>query len=235
MISSSYPPHPELLEQAQREAELVGLALGSDERGLFLSDGAMTVRGDFARMAKRVKAANLNHELVVKAARVKGEPDGLTLVDATAGLGEDSLLLAAAGFEVTLFERNSVIAALLRDAIERAACDPVLSAAASRMRLIVADSTKALPRIGYRPHVVLLDPMFPDRRKSAAVKKKLQLLQRLEQPCDDEGALFDAALASAPRKVVVKRPAKGPWLAGRKPDYTLEGKAVRFDCYALPR
>ena len=42
-------------------------------------------------------------------------------VDATAGLGEDSLLLAAAGFEVTLCEADPVIAVLLEDALTRAA------------------------------------------------------------------------------------------------------------------
>ena len=48
-------------------------------------------------------------------------------------------------------------------------------------------------------------------------------------------ALLDAALAAHPQKVVVKRPAKGPHLADRKPDYSLAGKAVRFDGYSLAR
>ncbi|MBR3181084.1 MAG: class I SAM-dependent methyltransferase, partial [Eggerthellaceae bacterium] len=68
-----------------------------------------------------------------------------------------------------------------------------------------------------------------------AVKKKLQLLQRLEQPCEDEQALLDAAFAAQPRKVIVKRPAKGPYLADRKPDYSLAGKAIRFDCFSIAR
>ena len=39
----------------------------------------------------------------------------LSAVDATAGLGEDAFLLAGAGFQVNLYERNPVIAALLYD------------------------------------------------------------------------------------------------------------------------
>ena len=39
-----------------------------------------------------------------------------------------------------------------------------------------------------------------------------------------------AALAAHPRKVVVKRPVKGPYLAGIKPSYSLAGKSVRYDC-----
>ncbi len=73
--------------------------------------------------------------------------------------------------------------------------------------------------------------MFPAREKSAAVKKKFQLLQRLEKPCDDEAALLGAARAARPKKVVVKRPAKGPALAGSTPDYSISGKAIRYDCY----
>ena len=154
-------------------------------------------------------------------------------VDATAGMGEDSLLLAAAGFSVTLFERDPVICALLGDALARAAADPALAEAVSRMELRGEDSVPALPALGFSPDVVLLDPMFPERRKSAAVKKKLQLIQRLERPCDDERGLMDAARAAGPRRIVVKRPAKGPWLAGEKPSYTVAGKAIRYDCYAL--
>ena len=82
----------------------------------------------------------------------------------------------------------------------------------------------------FKPDVVLLDPMFPPRKKSALVKKKLQLLQLVEQPCPDEAALLEAALVLAPRKIVIKRPRNGPPLAGVAPTYSLAGRAVRFDC-----
>ena len=196
-------------------------------------DGTHVVRGDFTRMLPRLKPHNLNRELLMRAAKVKGAVNPVA-IDATAGLGEDALLLAAAGFNVRLFERNPTIAALLEDALERAASTPELADVISRMQLEKADSVVALQQLDFHPDIVLLDPMFPGRKKSAAVKKKLQLLQQLEDPCEDEGALLDAAMAAAPRKVVVKRPVKGPWLAERRPDYTLSGKAIRFDCY-IPR
>ena len=160
------------------------------------------------------------------------------VVDATAGLGEDSLLLAAAGFEVTLYERDPVIAALLADALGRAANDPQLRGIVARMRLVEGDSVSALRALaasdGATPDVVLLDPMFPERRKSAAVKKKFQLLHRLERPCDDEAELLAAAIAARPRKVVIKRPPKGPWLADIRPSYQIRGKAIRYDVIVPP-
>ena len=72
--------------------------------------------------------------------------------------------------------------------------------------------------------------MFPGRQKSGLVKKKAQLLQKLEKPCEDEEGLLQAAVSAGPRKIVIKRPLKGPFLAGRKPDYSITGKTIRYDC-----
>lgn len=220
------------LEQARLEAERAGLTLRADEQGLALSDGAMTVRGDFTRQAQRIRQGALQREMLVKAARVKGVESPLA-IDATAGLGDDSLLLAAAGFRVVLFERNPVIATLLSDTIERAAQHPEFADIAARMQLVEGNSIDALPHLDAQPDVVLLDPMFPAKHGDARAKKKLQLLQRLEQPCEDEEALLDAAFAAHPRKIVVKRPLKGPCLANRTPSYSLKGKTIRYDCYVI--
>ena len=218
-----------------------GVKLRRDERGLALVGAGMELRVDFAEMLPRVRQDRLGHELVVRAARVKGV--GHTVAwDATAGLGEDSFLLAAAGFEVELYERDARVVALLRDGLDRAAGEPELASIVCRMHLHEGDSIAALERLAAgvessatvvpaRPDVVYLDPMFPARSKSAAVKKKAQLMQQLEAPCTDEEAcaLVRAALAARPRKVVVKRPLKGPHLAGVKPAYSVEGRSVRFD------
>lgn len=216
------------------ELKRAGLELRRDADGLILEGDGMRLRASFDDMKRRLLRGKLNGELLVRAARLKGieEP---TLVDATAGLGQDSLLLAAAGFSVTLIECNPVIAAMLVDAIERARRDPELADAAGRMQVIEGNSLKVLRDLSMPPDVVYLDPMFPGRSKSAAVKKKFQLLHRLEMPCEDEMALLEAARAAHPRKIVIKRPVKGPHLAGVKPDYTLRGKAVRYDCIVMAR
>ena len=198
--------------------------------GLTLTDGELELRGDFTTELSRLKYNNLTHEFIVKAAKIKNPDHELIAVDATAGMGEDSILLAAAGFTVELYEYNHVIAELLRDALERAANIPELSEIVSRMRLHEENSIEALKQLNYVPDVVVLDPMFPERQKSASVKKKFQLLQKLESPCGDENELMAAALSSGAHKIVVKRPAKGPCLAGIKPSYSLEGKAIRYDC-----
>lgn len=204
------------------------------ELGLSLVWRNQVVRADFASMLPRLRQGPLHKELLVRAAKLKGVPHPVA-VDATAGLGEDSLLLAAAGYEVTLFERDPLISALLRDAVLRAREDPALATVANRMHVIEGDSIAGLRGLEASPDVVFLDPMFPARTKSAAVKKKLQVIQLLEQPCDDEALLMEAALAVRPRKIIIKRPIKGPRLAGLKPSYSLTGKAVRYDVLVPPR
>lgn len=200
--------------------------------GISLAGNGMVMRPDLTAMVSRLQPGRLNRELLVRAAKFKHGTDNRRpiAVDATAGLGEDALLLAAAGFDVLLFEQDPVIAALLDDSLRRAAQDPRIAEAVSRMHRIGGDSIAALPQLEPAPDVVYLDPMFPARRKSAAVKKKFQLIHELERPCENQGELLAAALAARPRKVIVKRPAKGEYLAGRKPSYTIAGKSVRYDC-----
>ena len=192
-----------------------------------MADG-MELAEDFREMLPRLRPDRLGRELLVKAVRVRGVEE-ICVFDATAGLGEDSLLLAAAGFSVTMCESDPVIAALLADGLRRAVDDPVLSGVVGHMSLVEGDSIEILPSLTEAPDVVYLDPMFPARTKSAAVKKKFQLLHRLESPCADEASLMDAALAAHPRKIVVKRPIKAPVLAGVRPSHSISGKAVRYD------
>ena len=241
--------------------------LSVDAAGLSLTDGDQAMRGDFTKLQKRLQYHNLTHELLVKATKVKGR-ENLRVIDATAGMGEDSLLLAAAGCEVTLFEQDPVIAALLQDTMRRALEEAALHEIVMRMQLVEGDSIGHLRRLGEaatgsdvqvgdvghdcptltasaatktgsdealkRPDVIYLDPMFPERQKSGLVKKKFQLIHYLEAPAENEEALMQAALAARPFKIIVKRPAKGPYLAGLKPSYSLDGKAIRYDCYVFP-
>ncbi len=221
-----------LREQFHTEDTQEGLTLRLDSEGLTLCADGQELRGDFTHLLPRLKG--LSGEFLVKAAKIKNADAPLRAIDATAGLGEDSFFLAAAGFHVTLYERNPVVYALLCDALERASHHPQLSDIVARMTALYGDSAAQLPKADPAPDVVLLDPMFPARQKSALVKKKLQMIQKLELPCMDEAQLLRAAMEARPKKLLIKRPPKGPYLAGIKPDHSIEGKAVRFDCIVSP-
>lgn len=224
----------EIKTEILRTIEGTGLSLQRDDGGVFLTDGNLVVRGDFSHMTKRLKQANLQGEMLVKAAKLKTSSHTPVLLDATAGMGEDSLLLAASGFSVKLYEYDPVICALLSDAVERSRNIPELADAASRMEVFGQNSIEAMKTLDYRPDVILLDPMFPENNKTALIKKKFQLLRQLEKPCSNGEELLNAAIFAKPQKIVIKRPLKGPFLGGMKPSYSLFGKAIRYDCLVFP-
>ena len=221
-------------DSIRESADCGGVKLERRNGALTLIGDGLELTCDLTRMLPRIAPGKLSRELLVRAAKAKGCEHPVA-IDATAGFGEDSLLLAAAGFEVHLFERDETIAALLEDGLARAAEDSRLAGIVSRMHLTCGDSLNALREIahgdGNAPDMVYLDPMFPARAKSASVKKKFQVLHHLEAPCQQEEELLRAAVCAGPRKVVVKRPAKGALLAGMKPGYSIAGKAVRYDVF----
>ena len=208
-----------------------GLTLVFDKKGVSLSGYGLSYQGDFEVMLHRVTNGRLAHEMLVKA--VKSEKEELRAIDATAGMGEDAFLLAAYGYDVTLYEQNPVVAALLKDALRRGKKHPILKEIVPRMHLLQGDSIEYLRKEMDQVDVIYLDPMFPKRQKSGLINKKLQLIQKLEPPCSTEKDLFDAAMKANPSRIIVKRPLKSPFLDGRKPSYDLKGKAIRYDCYVL--
>lgn len=200
--------------------------------GVTLTGYGLSFRGDFEQMLHRITDGRLQHEMIAHIAKTK-EPHPV-VIDATAGMGEDSILFAACGYEVTMHEQNPVIAALLKDALRRAKKHPVLGEIVARMHLVEGNSIELMPKRLDEPDIIFLDPMFPERQKTGLINKKLQLIQKLEQPCVEESELLAAAIAAHPKKIIIKRPLKGANLAGREPDYSFKGKAIRYDCIAFP-
>lgn len=171
-------------------------------------------------------------ELIVKAVRGRSK-NSLRVIDATAGLGRDSFVLAAHGFSVTLIERNAVVAALLQDGLQRAAQSPVADIA-GRMRLASVDAIEYFSELSteQQPDVIYLDPMFAHNEKTALVKKEMRLFQQLlSNDVNDEAQLLERSRANASLRVVVKRALKASYLAAIEPAYSLSGKAIRFDIY----
>lgn len=202
-----------------------------DAKGVSLTGYGLTYQGDFEGMLHRVSDGRLAHEMLVRAAKTT-ETD-LKGIDATAGMGEDAFLLAAYGYDMTLYEQNPVVAVLLKDALRRAKKHPQLKEIAGRMKLVEGNSVEELKTRVDAVDLIYLDPMFPGRQKSGLINKKLQLIQKLEPPCSDEVELFEATIQAKPSKIIVKRPLKSPFLAGKNPTYELKGKAIRYDCYAV--
>lgn len=194
---------------------------------------------DFAMgsAAHRRRFGGGRHQPLARAVGLKGATPP-TVLDATAGLGRDAFVLACLGCTVCLVERSPIIAALLRDGLQRATQDPQIgSLVTARMRLVVADGGEYLRRLAedQRPEVVFLDPMYPHRQKSALVKKEMRLLRQLVGDDEDASDLLVTALARARRRVVVKRPRLAPTLTGPAPGFQIIAPNTRFDVYPISR
>jgi len=188
--------------------------------------GAICADWGSAEVRRRIAAGR--KQLLARAIGLQKKPD-LEVLDATAGLGRDGYTLAALGARVTMLERQPQIAALLQDAHRRALADPALAAVAARIELLDTDAASAMAQRQW--DTVYLDPMYPHSGKSALPQKEMQIFRDLTGGDADADALLAPALRAARLRVVVKRPAKAPWLAGRKPSLDFHGTQARFDVY----
>ena len=170
-------------------------------------------------------------QLIAKAVGIKS---GILpqVLDATAGLGRDAFVLATLGCQVTMLERSPVVAELLRSALEEASNSEV-SDIAERMKLHRTNAVDWLKSTEQIADVVYLDPMYPERDKSALVKKEMRAFHDLVGPGEDDALLLEAALERARYRVVVKRPRKGVCIEGGTPSLQLAGKSSRYDIYTI--
>lgn len=254
---------PELTEPAQALAERLQQPLKADidvaalespefvvvldEQGVSLQQTGRKapgpIRAEFAEGAvdHRRKFGGGKGQMIAKAVGVKAGVYPKVL-DATAGLGKDAFVLATLGCHLQMLERSPVVHALLADGLARARevsayDDPELAQIIARMELLAVDSQDYLAQIAddNRPDVIYLDPMFPDRQKSADVKKEMAAFHHVVGKDEDADSLLEKALAKANYRVVVKRPRKAPFIANKTPSYQLEGKSSRYDIYTIKK
>ncbi len=162
-----------------------------------------------------------------------------TIIDATAGLGRDAFVLATLGCKVIMIEQSPVVARLLEDGLSRAHTTEETHAIALRMQLNCGNALEVIPVLVDRstrtdrpkPDVIYLDPMYPPRDKSAAVKKEMQMLQMLAEKNTDNAELLACALQHAGKRVVVKRPRTAAALAGKTPHACIKNTNTRYDIY----
>ncbi len=193
-----------------------------------LTDGALVYRTDDGRVVSATLGVRRGRPTLLRAALAA---PGRRVADVTAGLGADAFTLAAAGCHVTAFERSAVPWMLLRDALRRAADDPLTAEAAGRIALVRGDARHILPCL-LPFEVITVDPMFVSRKPHAGKRMAMDVFQDLAGPDDDAGELLEIAIRAATRRVSVKRQVKAARLGVRAPTGVISGRTVRFDIYA---
>ncbi|ART62212.1 class I SAM-dependent methyltransferase [Kushneria marisflavi] len=208
-----------------------GLVLGGDKRQFGAPIQADLVGGG---VAHRRQFGGGRGQLIARACGLKQgvSPD---IIDATAGLGRDSAVLASLGSRVLMIERHPVVAALLFDALERARRQEDLKTLTQRLFFVEGDSSQTLSALvaasSVAPQVIHLDPMYPHQDKSALVKKEMRLFRRLVGDDMDAPQLLAQALDLATHRVVVKRPKGAPPIEGPSPSHEIVSKNSRYDLY----
>jgi 16S rRNA (guanine1516-N2)-methyltransferase len=158
------------------------------------------------------------------------------VIDATAGLGRDAVVLAYLGCHVHMIERSPILAALLEDGLQRAAgAELTAETVRSRLSFCQADSRDILYKLSQDelPDVIYLDPMYPERTKSSLAKKEMRILRELTGGDRDAAMLLRVALERTRNRVVVKRPRQAPPLNDKSPSHEISGKTSRFDVYLI--
>lgn len=155
------------------------------------------------------------------------------IVDATAGLGRDSFLLASLGAQVILIERSEKMHALLVEGMNRAENEGgEFREIIGRMSLMKGDAKDLIPELS--GEAILIDPMHPPRQKSALVKRELRQVREIVGTDDDAPDLVRIALAHAQNRVVLKWPAKADPIDGLKAcTHQILGKTTRYDVFMV--
>jgi 16S rRNA (guanine1516-N2)-methyltransferase len=150
------------------------------------------------------------------------------ICDLTMGLAQDGFKLAYLGAHVTGVERNPFVAALVKNALERATaleCLKHFEVHFGQLQDFVKTSYEHFDAF-------YLDPMFSHKR-TALPKKDMQYLADLVDEAEDESYRECMEFLIKKRKqLVVKRPRQAGPLCGMEPKRVLEGKMIRFDVYS---
>ena len=224
-----------------------------------------TVLVDFSNKTLQHKVNNSFNTKsgLIRAVSVRNKPrHETTVIDATAGLGNDAYVISTFGFPMIWIERNPIIYSLLRDGFERITTSTVLSPPTDvhhQQRLFNCQSVREVLNIEaceYVPNVasqkvdvIYLDPMFTSESvaKKSTPKKGMQALRSLYHQSQflsiseqiawerkELDQLIEWARSFASSKVILKRPKTAPKHPLVTHSYS-ESDNIRFDAISIDR
>lgn len=181
---------------------------------------------DLNKTSKKLTINNLKKHPLSQAIGLKNK--ACLVYDLTAGFMKDSIFFAALGHTVVASEINPVIFSIINKANEKLKQETGLK----NIKVILQDGEELL-HTNKQPDIIYIDPMFPISSKRALAKKSMQFLQHIATARqDDYTSLLELAIKTAKKKVIVKRPQKGPHLSYIKPNLEISSKqSTRYDVY----
>jgi 16S rRNA (guanine1516-N2)-methyltransferase len=178
---------------------------------------------ELKRHEEYFKKSSLQKELLAKAVGVKG-PYRPKVLDLTAGMLGDTLLLLSFGCEVWASERHPVIRFLIDSAVKNAQHPKI-----QQFHFLPGEAMaplQSLPPVD----VIYFDPMFEDANEKTSPRKEMRIFRSLVGSDNDAEKVFKAARKLGPKRLVVKRPRQSVYLMER-PGVEYIGKSTRYDVY----
>ena len=227
-----------LIEQKSTDCDLQ-LCFDKDYVELFDSRLGTGIHVDFVEgaLAHRQRFGGGRGQTIARAIGLK-QGNTPSVLDITAGLARDAYILASLGCSITLVEQSPVLYTLIEDGIRRGLSNTASAEVLKNfMNLVHADAIEYMQHMNKEtgPDVIYMDPMYPERKKSALVKKEMQILQHLLGKDDNAESLLKTALECAGKRVVVKRPVHAPAVGNIKPSTSVSSKKTRYDVYLVKR
>lgn len=244
------------LQQLSADSAQAIVLLDNKNQLSLLVDG-LSVAPEWDKLQRRVVSAGRKSELLLQAAKITTDSQ---VIDATAGFGHDSLILASTGAQVTMLEQQPIMALLLLAEQQRMSHEPNWQKLMARLHIINTDALSYFAylqdvtvdardtAINKSADVIYLDPMFPmdsyqnsKTGKGAKVNKQMQALHQLAAPpaVEQEQQLLQSAQAVIKNgeqqsgRVIIKRPQQAPLFANQAADESWQNAALRFDGYFI--
>lgn len=144
----------------------------------------------------------------------KERPD---VLDATAGMMGDSLLMYSYGLRsLTCAERNPLVAILVLNAIKVSNLDVNF-----HFGSYICDKEF---------DVIFFDPMYDVINKKTAPKKEMEIFRQIVGKDQDAKEMASNLKLKAIERLVIKRSSKAPFLL-EAPSHTIKGKSTSYDVY----
>ena len=195
----------------------------------FKKERALTpLKIDIQKGALGWRLARAQHETHLKKAIGKTDRP-LRILDATAGLLGDSMIMLALGHSVIAYEQSKILYTMLNNELNQI---PETNSNLLNFQLINSNVCEA--NFSEKSFdVIYFDPMYPEDKASSARRsdlKKINSILEIEGLASDPESTFTYLRSILKTKLIVKRPLKIDAFKGSI-NYQITGKSVRFDIY----
>ena len=195
----------------------------------FKKERALTpLKIDIQKGALGWRLARAQHETHLKKAIGKTDRP-LRILDATAGLLGDSMIMLALGHSVTAYEQSKILYTILNYQLNQ-----LSETDSNLLNFKLINSNVCETNFNEKSFdVIYFDPMYPEDKASSARRsdlKKVNSILEIEGLASDPESTFTYLRNIPSTKLIVKRPLKADAFKGSI-NYQVLGKSVRFDIY----